>query len=174
MLTVNNIMLWRHGVLPSNNALNSPLFGLGKFLLRCSFIWVKHCSDVLRSLLLPSWLQWKEINVAFWIEIDQLHQDISTYSSSFKSAAANAFTTALMADSSGLLKSSSFCDMMFGFLPILFNLKMDFPKWAFTKCAVVVQCLSSGYMFHWKRPNNKYQPFSCYSFHSFSHQWILI
>lgn len=43
--------------------------------------------------------------------------------SSFESTAANAFTTAFIADSSGLLiSSSSFCDIKFGFLPILFNL----------------------------------------------------
>lgn len=80
---------------------------------------------------------------------------------SFKSAAANALTTALMADSSGLLiSSSSFCDIIFGFLPILFNLN--------TRNVSINLYLSTQGL------DSRYLPFGCNGFHSFSHEWVLI
>lgn len=116
-------MLWRHGVLPSNNARNSPLLGRGKFRFKCSFMCVKHWSDDLKSVMLSSLRNWKTSLSSGHLSLP--HTLLTHFEFiSFKSAAANALTTAFMADSSGLLISSwSFCDIIFGFLPILFNLK---------------------------------------------------
>lgn len=162
-------MLWRHGVLPSNNARNSPLLGRGKFRFKCSFMCVKHCSDVLKSVMLSS-LQndgirnkKKCIKLKIVPSITRFtHFEFNSFDC--KSAAANALTTAFMAVSSGLLiSSSSFCDIIFGFLPILFN-------------------LNGGNRKNGKINNQNsdlvmlvgHSPFGSNGFHSFSHKWILV